>query len=169
MKILFSFCMKYFGIKSSKILALIVVLFIFTGCTVVMLASGRKGKDVTGVKLGTARAEVEAVLGTPVREWRSAKGVFYCAYKYDCGCEPRPGDALACLFLDVATVFVSEAVMWAELKQNKYPRDYNRILIAYNSNNRIIGIFEEFEALPPDGCSTKYNSVDELGKKRLKR
>lgn len=169
MKILFSFCIEHFGAKSSKILALIVSLFIFTGCTVVMLASGQKGKDVTGVKLGSSRVEAEAVLGNPVREWRSTTGVFYCTYKYDCGCEPEPGLALAWLILDVATVFVLEAVIWSSLDLNKSACDYNRILIAYNSNSQIIGIFEEFEALPRDGCSTKYTSVDEFERKILKR
>jgi hypothetical protein len=145
-----------------KLLALSVSLCILSGCSVAKVASSKQGIDVTRIEVGISGAETEAVLGKPVKEWKSDTGVLYCTYRYDLGHKPSPRDASFMGFMDVATFGLWEAFMSSRGYGYMLSHDFNRVLISYDEQGRIIGIFGEFDPLPPDGHSTKYKSLREF-------
>jgi hypothetical protein len=149
--------------KSVKLIVLVLIasFHIFSGCSVARLAVGKDGKDVSRIQVGTSREETESALGKQVKEWRSDTGVLYCTYEYDLGCKPAPGYAFVSLFMDVATLGIWEGFLSSKLDE-VCDHDFNRVLISYDAQDRIIGLFREFDSLPPDGRSTKYRSLREL-------
>lgn len=141
-----------------RLLALIAVLCLLSGCTVVKAAAGKKGADIARVGAGVSRTEAETVLGKPLREWRAPSGILFRVYEYDAGCKPAPGDALAMLFMDVATAGLWEAFM-LDLECD---HTFHRVVIAYDAEERMIGAFREFDPLPPDGRPERIRTLEEI-------
>ncbi len=153
-------------------ISIIIIVIVLTGCTVADYAAGEKGVDVSNVQPGITRAEVEAVLGEPVRSWTSSTGVFYCTYEYDSGRPPIPSEVAAHLFMDIATLGFWELI-WPSIKQETpkgydEPYDYDdkyrttdTVLISYDNQDIIIGVFGEFDELPPDGRSPIPKSIQD--------
>lgn len=114
---------------------------------------------MTPLQPGAARAAAEAILGSPVREWTSSAGVRYRTYEYDAGCPPRPGDAAALLFMNLATLGLWEVFMAvAKLTKGEDPikcheHATERVVVAYDDQDLVLGIFDEFAELPADGRS----------------
>ena len=144
------------GIGPLILPALVVLLMVFfsTGCFAVKLAKGEKGADVTAIQPGVTRANAEAILGPPVREWTSSSRIRYTTYYYDAGRPPNMSDAVAVGILDLVTVGIFEFVV--AINEATQPLDhitYGRIVISYDNRDVVLGIFDEFDELPPDGRS----------------
>jgi len=138
------------------------ILLLQFGCASVALLRGEQGKDISSVKVGLTRQEVENTLGTPEREWLTSEYIRYCVYRYDGGVPPSEGDAVTFAFLDIVSAGLFEffeAVGESKLSkpsQDSLRRVWLKVAIAYDSNNRVVGIFDHFgdlDPLPADGRS----------------
>ena len=132
----------------------------WSGCTVVRLARGGDGGAVVApIQPGVARGVAEVVLGSPVRDWTSPGGVRYRTYEYDSGCPPRPADAAGAMVMNIITAGLWEIYMpLINLELGTDPlrcraHTSDRITIAYDEHDVILGIFGEFAELPADGRS----------------
>lgn len=137
-----------------RLLWILLVTWICAGCTAVQLASGDKGSDVTKIQPGLTRTEAEAVLGSSVREWKSPTGVNYRTYQYDGGRPTNVSDAIAVGLLDVMTLGIMEAVIATGPDTMEEKRTTSRVVISYDEQDVILGVFDEFDELPPDGRSS---------------
>jgi hypothetical protein len=125
-----------------------------TGCFAVKLAKGEKGTDVTGIQPGVTQANAEAILGHPVRKWTSSTGIRYTTYYYDAGLPPNMPDAAAAVIVDLITVGIFELVV-AINEPKPWILDHHTdvVVISYDNRAVVLGIFDEFDELPPDGRS----------------
>jgi hypothetical protein len=151
---------RHMNRSSVGLLILIAVLSILAGCTVIKTAAGKKGTDVSRIEAGAPRVDVESALGSPIREWRSEAGVFFRIYEYDLGCKPAVGDAFAMLFMDVATAGLWEIFMF----DLECDHAFNRVVISYDIEDRMLGAFREFDPLPPGGRSAAGNLLQDIGR-----
>lgn len=127
-------------------------------CAVMYAASGEPGLDISGLKPGATREQVEAVVGSPVNQWSTSQGVRYRLYKYYGGRRPDAADAAALLFLDIGSLGLNELFLGLEDKTMKNwgetRKRYPLMAVAYDMQDIVIGVFPEvdqFTALPPDG------------------
>src|SRR6266850_6132050 len=143
------------GIGPLILPALVVLLMVSfsTGCFAVKLAKGEKGTDVTGIQPGVTRANAEAILGPLVREWTSSTGIRYTTYYYDAGLPPNMPDAAAAVIMDVISVGLFE-LFWA-IDKKPWILDHHTDVVVISNDDRavVLGIFDEFDELPPDGRS----------------
>ncbi len=153
---------KVIFMNSPGCISIIIIVVVLTGCSVVDYAAGEKGVDVSFVHPGITKVEVEAILGKPVRSWTSPTGVFYCTYEYDSGRPPIPSEAGAMLFMDIATLGLWE-VFWPSIKKDisfdNIARTTATVLVSYDHQDIILGVFGEFDELPPDGRSPIPKSI----------
>lgn len=144
------------GIGPLFLPALVVLLMVSfsTGCFAVKLAKGEKGADVTGIQPGVTRANAEAILGPPVRKWTSSTGIRYTTYYYDAGRPPNMPDAVGAVIMDLITAGIFEFVV-AVNEPKPWILDHitDRIVTSYDDRAVVLGIFDEFDELPPDGRS----------------
>lgn len=135
-------------------LMVLLLVFFSTGCFAVKMAKGEKGPDVTGIQPGVTRANAEAMLSPPIREWTSSTGIRYTTYSYDAGRPPNMSETAAVVFMDVLTVGIFELIL-ATREQQPWTLDHimERIVISYSDRAVVLGIFDEFDELPPDGRS----------------
>jgi len=124
-----------------------------TGCLAVKLATGEKGADVTAIQPGVTRANAEAIFGHPVREWTPSSGIRYITYNYDAGLPPNMTEAAAAGILDLMTAGIFEFVVAINAKPWILDHHTGGVVISYDNRDAVLGIFDEFDELPPDGRS----------------
>lgn len=73
---------------SLRVMLLSFVVATLAGRTAARIAAGRSGADISSIVPGATRAQVEAIVGEPVREWITSAGVHYRLYRYDAGVAP---------------------------------------------------------------------------------
>ncbi len=95
--------------KLSFLLVIVVGLGL-QGCAVGMAMSGSKDPDLTVLRMGASRAEVELQLGPALSEVSLPVGNHYCTYEYSLGNEPSAGRTVGHVFLDVVTLGLWELV-----------------------------------------------------------
>ena len=139
------------GRLSLLVAALLVALG--TGCTVVDLAKGRSHVDASSLAPGVPRAEVEARLGAPERSWFSAEGVRYSLYAFGTGVHAAPTEAVRFLLFDIYYLGLPE------LAGMPYNADQFRVVVSYDDNDMVLGLFDEHETLPTDGHSDRRPKV----------
>ena len=144
--------------RLSQWFALIVAIGILSGCTVIKSVSRVKGVDPTPIQPGVTRIEAETVLGEPIRQWISEAGVRYRLYRYDDGHRPDLGIAGVFIFLNAITlglheVFAVVTPAGTTLRADMNRRTFVPVILSYNEADIILGIFDEFAALPADGIS----------------
>ncbi len=152
----YSYWTKVMCMNSLGCLSIVIIVSVLTGCSVVEFAAGEKGVDVSTVQPGITRAEVEAVLGKPVRSWTSPTGVYYCTYVYDSGRPPSPSGAGATLLMDIISLGLWEVLVSLDAPHtsfNDVDRTTATVHISYDHQDIILGVFGEFDELPPDGRS----------------
>jgi hypothetical protein len=135
---------------------LLSALLLLCSCMVATVYNGRPGLDVSHVKSGMSKAEVEQVLGPSIREWVTSAGIVYRVYDYDAGVPPKPGDAAAVALVDVICLGFSELI-FAFKPLPQFPKR-EQMAVSYDSNGMVIGVynhFGEFDALPADGRAAK--------------
>jgi len=131
-----------------------------SGCVAAKVAGGKDGADMSAITIGSARADVEARLGEPIRHWRGDSVVSYAVYEFDKGVPARPGRAAAVVAVDVLLLGLLE-VMFVDAKDEQIygPSVRARVLVSYDKKARVIGLFNEFDKLPPDGRSHRRPAV----------
>jgi hypothetical protein len=150
-------------VRAFKLLLILALAWVCAGCTVAQLAAGDKGTDITKIQPGRTRTEAEAVIKDPIREWKSSSGVTYRTYQYDSGRPPGVADAVAFGLMDVVSLGLFEAfealanATGDSRSISKYMEDQHtktRLVVSYDDQDIILGIFGEFDELPPDGRSS---------------
>jgi hypothetical protein len=148
--------------RSFELLLVSALAWMCIGCTVAQLAAGDKGIDVTKIQPDGTRSEAEALLEDPIREWKSSSGVTYRTYQYDSGRPPAVGDAVAFGLMDVISFGLFEAfealanATGDSRSIRKYMDDQHtrtQVVVSYDDQDVILGIFDEFDELPTDGRS----------------
>ncbi len=94
----------------SRFLAVALVAGSLTGCSVGMALSGDKTPDLSVVKIGAIRDDVEVQLGQPYKAKDLPDGVQEVAYKFDVGNDPNALRAIGHGALDVASLGLWEAI-----------------------------------------------------------
>ena len=93
----------------------VVVLGVFmaatlTGCSVGMALSGDENPELSVIKVGATRGEVELQLGEPIETQTAEGGGRIDTYEYEIGNEPSAGRAVAHGVADVLTLGIWELV-----------------------------------------------------------
>jgi hypothetical protein len=150
-------------LRLPALLSILALASICARCTVAQLASGEKGIDVTKIQPGLTRSEAEAVLGPSIKKWKSPSGVTYRIYQYDSGRPPNVSDAAGAALMDIMTLGLLEVfmalqqsmgqsqILWKDYMDKQ--RTTGRVVISYDDQDVILGVFDEFEELPTDGRS----------------
>jgi hypothetical protein len=120
-------------------------------CSIGTALSGRPGVDVSGIKPGAERAQVETAIGPPHREWQSAAGVTYCFYEFDGGVKPTVGGAALLLLVDVGTAGLMEVATHNATPDALVGAEKVRRIISYDAASIVLGVFAEDADLPADG------------------
>jgi hypothetical protein len=132
-----------------------------SGCGAIELARGTPGIDVSQIQPGVTRAQAEAVLGKPKKDWISPDGVHYFTYEYDTGRPPNVPDAAGFVFMDLLTFGLWEVIDAANghpiLNKTLSPSTSARVVISYDDGEVARGIFGEFDTLPANGQSGPYS------------
>jgi len=139
---------------SLTICLLFFVMFLQYGCMAASALKGKQGLDVSTFKVGLNKADVEEILGSPVREWLTSSSIHYCVYDYDAGVPPSSAGAAGHIFMDIATLGVWE-IFGAFVGLPEF-RKRERMAISYDADDIVIGVFDhfgDFDVLPVDGCA----------------
>lgn len=148
--------LKLTKLSVSVILALCIssIILLHNGCTVRSALKDRKGVDISGIKTGATKVEVEDVLGPPEREWWTSSGICYRVYVHDLGVR---GDEIAGLaFMDVLTFGAWE--LFNVFEPYSPQRNSKKMAVSYDSQDTVVGIFnyyQDFDELPVDGKSNR--------------
>lgn len=114
------------------------------------------GIDLSVIKVGATRQQVEAVVGEPQREWTTRTGVRYCLYRYDAGIEPSAGGAGFVVLMDIISLGLYEAIyaVSPEKIDVREERKWLLLAVSYDSQGTVMGVFRnigQFDNLPEDG------------------
>ncbi len=153
------------SVRRLSLLVAALLVALGTGCSVVELAEDHPGVDVSSLTPSVPRAEVESRLGAPVRSWTSTEGVRYSLYRFDNGV-PLNAKHVTRATLSVATLGLSDFYAWLGGQQTGLPnrqlgRVWDRVVVSYDENDTVLGLFDEFETLPTDGHSDRRPKVFE--------
>lgn len=94
----------------SCLLVLTVVTQLAAGCSVGMALHGEQQKDLSSLKVGADRSQVETTLLVPASEVSLPDGRTQCTYFFEVGNEPSAGRAAMHGVMDVLTLGVWELV-----------------------------------------------------------
>lgn len=83
---------------------------LLTGCSVGMALSGDENPELSVIKVGATRGEVELQLGEPIETQTVEGGGRIDTYEYEIGNEPSAGRAVAHGVADVLTLGIWELV-----------------------------------------------------------
>ncbi len=131
------------------------------GCATGYVIRDEPGKDVSAIKPGISKEEAENILGAPNRQWTTSLNIRYCVYRYDAGMKLSTSDKVAVVLFDIMTLgqFSLRQVMPPNVGATRLgPIATDKIAVAYDQNNLIVGVFdhfEDFDVLPADGRSVK--------------
>ena len=134
-------------------------------CAVSRASRGFAGTDLSEVRAGRTRAQIEAVLGAPLREWSTPAGVRYRMYRYDAGQPGNREDAAGILFLDLISLGLVEVYAAAGIADFDEPpeRRMRNLAVSFGPDEVAIGVFgdvTEFERLPEDGVAPARRPAD---------
>jgi hypothetical protein len=115
---------------------------------------GEPAADLSAVKSGASRGEVEARVGAPVRTWITQEGVEYRLYRYDGGVPPDPAAAFL-IPIDVLTLGLPTLLnrVIPEPPEER-ERRMRTLAVSYDRDGVVLGVFVDvgdFAALPADG------------------
>lgn len=107
----------------------------FTGCSVMMAASGKKEPNLSVVRKNSERFQIEAELGTPEQVNTLDDGEIECIYKYYVGAEPSVGRAAVWLTADLFLLFIPE-LFTVPYEAAKGEKKYIKVI--YDENDQFV-------------------------------
>ncbi len=108
---------------------------ILSACSVGMALNGKKDPDLSVIKKGADRSEVELQLGSPIKTLVKDDGTATAIYEYEVGNEPSAGRAVAHGAMDFITLGLWEVIGTpVELANGKK----YQISINYDKHERVI-------------------------------
>lgn len=134
------------------------------GCMVADTLRTEPGIDVSSIKSGVPRTEVEAIVGSPQRHWTTALGVRYSIYQYYAGIRRESAGVTAGIaFMDVISLGLFELFWAIDKPDTTRGREVYRLMaVSYDAEDLAIGVFPdigEFAWLPADGRPTPDVSI----------
>ena len=93
-----------------KIVALLALSLFYSGCSAVMAMSGSLEPDLSSVRSGATRQEIEMHFGRPTKTSLLEDGKVLAVYAYEIGNEPSAGRAIGHGVVDLLTLFVWELI-----------------------------------------------------------
>lgn len=131
------------------------------GCLVASLVSGcasienalesGPGVQISAIKAGATREQVEEHVGAPLQAWVTATGVQYCTYHYFHQ-EPNLRAAVGLAVLNVLSVGMLEARTGGIPVQHEFR--IATLAVSYDQNDVVLGVFHdvgERKDFPDDG------------------
>lgn len=129
--------MKIRYTKLVTLLSLLTSMLVLSGCSVGMAMSGEKDPDLTVVKHGRDRSEIEIQLGEPILTKVLEDGAIRCLYSYQLGNTPSAGRAIGHGVMDVMTFGMWEVLGTPIEACNG---DKYQMTIVYDKENKVIDI-----------------------------
>ena len=118
---------------------LLLVMLPLTGCSVGMALSGEEDPDLSVLRVGASRGQVEMELGKPAAEILADDGYTYATYAYSLGNKPSAGRAVAHGVMDVLTLglweIVGTPVEAVAAKENEHA-----VVVVYDRNGMVVGV-----------------------------
>lgn len=138
----------------------LLALALLSACAVQKAAQGVAGTDLTVIRAGAARSDIEALLGQPERQWATPAGITYRVYRYDVGVPGGAMNAMPLVFGEIATLGLLEVIVKAVPPEPAVvdPRRWRRVAVAYDADGVVVGVFidvDDFAVLPDDGRPRK--------------
>ncbi|MDF2577896.1 MAG: hypothetical protein K0S74_1380 [Chlamydiales bacterium] len=96
--------MKKNVLRALSVGVLTSLILVTSGCSVIMASAKRKETDLSGVRVGAQRGEIELYLHRPVRTEILPDGQTRCFYMYKAGGNPSAGRAIGHGALDLVTL-----------------------------------------------------------------
>jgi hypothetical protein len=135
-------------------LCIIGIILLLTGCAVRSALKSRREVDVSNIKPGSSRVEVERILGPSRREWRTSSDICYRVYILDLGV--RGDEVAGVVLLDAISLGFFE--LYNTMESFPLQRNSKKVAVSYDSGDMVVGVFdcyEDFDKLPTDGRSGK--------------
>lgn len=153
--------------SARRVMFLLVVLLMspLGGCSVVALARGEPGIDLSPIQPGVDRQVVEIRLREPFRTSTTSKGVEYAWYLYDGGVRRSVGRAIGAALLDLDMMLFELVVAMQAVNKTGELRvlhHYDLVAVSYDSRGLVIGTFPgagEYSLLPDDGRPAAPNAA----------
>ncbi|MBS0271772.1 MAG: hypothetical protein JSR85_03910 [Proteobacteria bacterium] len=82
---------------------------LLSGCSIFMALNGEKEPDISVVKKGASRTDVEVQLGLPIKENKLPNGNSTAIYTFEAGRDSSPGRAMIHGAADILTLGIWEA------------------------------------------------------------
>ena len=146
--------------RLSLLLVASVIVAALQGCAVHKVWKGEPGEDLSSLRPGMTKEQIEAIVGTSNREWHTSQGVHYRLYPYDAGIPPDKADAGAILFLDVISLGMVEIINAAtDQPFTTKSREIHDLAVSYDLRDVAIGIFTGVDTstvLPEDGRNPRH-------------
>ena len=146
-----------------RLAAALCVCTLMTSCVAVDAAKGRPGVNLEEVQQGATREQVEGIVGAPTRTWTNDVGTTFGSYVVDAG---RAGKLFG--WEGAATVIAVDILTFGLIEWVSPPRsdedardaflggaESRTIIIAYDEDGFVLGVFDEFDVLPADGITPK--------------
>lgn len=118
-----------------------------SGCSVGMAMSGKNDPELSAVRVGSTRGEIELHLGAP-KEIIEQDNKRIDIYEYEVGNEPSAGRAIGHGVMDVLTLGIWEVI---GTPVEGFQGDKKRLMISYDENDIVtkIGAGPEPRRTPP--------------------
>jgi hypothetical protein len=123
-----------------------------SGCSVGRALESGPRVQISSIKAGVTRAQVEERVGTPLEAWASPTGVQYCTYHY-VEYEPNLRAAAGLVVMNVLTVGVFEVYVGEGIDVSHEQR-IATLAVSYDQNDVVLGVFPDIgerKDLPDDG------------------
>ena len=131
-------------VKSLRLLSLITLLIVSTGCAASMAASQPKYKNLDELQPGSRRAHVRAKMGAPIdTEIRGETSIE--TYQFKQGYKPgtKVARVVSHIILDIATLFLWELIgMPIEIS---FDGEITTVDVDYDKQNRLIKMTQSIE------------------------
>ena len=127
-------------VRMAAVLAVPLMMVPVQGCSVGMALSGAENPDLSAVRVGASRGEVEMHLGKPIKSIALGNGQSAEVYEYEIGNEPSGGRAVAHGVMDVLTLGLWEL---AGTPMEAVQGERYQTTITYGENDRVANINTE--------------------------
>lgn len=112
-------------------------MLMLSGCSVGMAVSGDHNPDLSAVRSGSSRSEIEMHLGSPIKVSSLGNGMEAATYEYEIGNEPSAGRAIGHGVMDVLTLGIWEVV---GTPIEGFQGETHQVTVTYNESGEAMAV-----------------------------